>query len=211
MQSHDIFHRFHNLIRLGTIAAVDHARAQCRVKTGELLTDWLYWVTLAAGAVRTWRPPTLGEQVLLLCPDGELTAGVALCGIYSDAYSAPSHEAKNTLTQYDDGAMIAYDAARHHLSASLPNGGTIVLSAPNAVTIKSPSVTLDAQTVTCTGNLNVQGHFSYAGGLSGTGGEGAQIDGSIHASGDIQAGGISLSHHRHNGVESGGSLSGVPQ
>lgn len=211
MPSHDIFHRLHNLIRLGTIAAVDHAQAQCRVKTGELLTDWLHWVTLAAGAVRNWQPPTLGEQVLLLCPGGELSAGVALCGIYSETYPAPSHEANNTLTRYDDGAVIAYDAARHHLNISLPNGGTVALTAPHSVTITSPSLTLNTETVTCTGDLIVQGHLSYAGGLSGTGGEGAQIEGSIQASGDIQAGGISLSRHRHSGVESGGSLSGGPQ
>src|ERR1700749_1277017 len=116
MQLNDFFHRLHNLIRVGTIAAVDHARAQCRVKTGELLTDWLCWVSLAAGAVRTWQPPSLGEQVLLLCPGGELSAGVALCGLYSASYPAPSNEANHYLTQYADGTVIAYDAAHHYLS-----------------------------------------------------------------------------------------------
>lgn len=211
MHAHDISHRLHNLIRLGTIAEVDHVRAQCRVKTGELLTDWLYWITLSAGAVRTWQPPTLGEQVVLLSPDGELTAGVVLCGIYSETYPAPSHKSNDTRTEYADGAVITYDAARHHLSVSLPNTGTVICSAPASLTLQSATINLEATAVSCSGDLTVQGQLSYAGGLSGTGGEGAQIQGSIQASGDIQAGGISLSHHRHNGVKSGGDLSGAPQ
>ncbi|WMR36092.1 phage baseplate assembly protein V, partial [Metapseudomonas otitidis] len=33
-----------NLIRLGTIAEVDHAAARVRVQSGQLLTGWLPWL-----------------------------------------------------------------------------------------------------------------------------------------------------------------------
>ncbi len=204
MHTPDIFRLLHNLLRFGTIAAVDHQRAQCRVKTGELTTDWLNWVTLAAGNTRTWQAPTLGEQVLLLSPGGELSAGVALCGLYCDSYGAPSHEASLHLMQYPDGAVLAYDHAQHTLQVNLPDSGAITLNTPGTITLNAPHTV-------CTGHLTVQGQLSYAGGLVGKGGEGAQIEGSLHASGDIQAGGLSLAHHRHGGVEAGGSLSGEPQ
>lgn len=52
----------HNLIRLGTIAEVDHSHAQVRVQSGELLTNWLPWLEARAGTTRTWSAPTVGEQ-----------------------------------------------------------------------------------------------------------------------------------------------------
>lgn len=54
-----------NLVRKGTIAEVDHASAKCRVATGDLTTNWISWMALAAGQTRDWNPPTVGEQVLL--------------------------------------------------------------------------------------------------------------------------------------------------
>ncbi len=204
MPTQEFSRLLHNLLRFGTVTAVDHQRAQCRVSTGDLTTDWLSWVTLSAGALRSWQAPTLGEQVLLLCPGGELSAGVVLRGLYCDAYPAPSHEASLSLMQFSDGAVMVYDPEQHALQISLPDSGAITLNAPAAITLNAP------RTV-CNGDLFVQGQVSYAGGLVGSGGDGAQIDGKIQASGDIQAGDISLSNHKHGGVETGRGTTGGPQ
>ncbi|ENM1106132.1 phage baseplate assembly protein V, partial [Pseudomonas aeruginosa] len=59
-----------NLIRLGIVAAVDHATQRVRVQTGNLLTGWLPWLSPRAGADREWNAPSLDEQVLLLSPSG---------------------------------------------------------------------------------------------------------------------------------------------
>ncbi|WP_082814689.1 phage baseplate assembly protein V [Collimonas fungivorans] len=49
-------------------------------------TTWLRWVTHRAGDARTWWSPSVGEQVVLLLPGGDLTAGVILQAVYSDAF-----------------------------------------------------------------------------------------------------------------------------
>ena len=59
-----------NLIRTGVVTEVDRENWLCRVKTGELETNWINWLTLRAGNARTWWKPSEGEQVVLLSPDG---------------------------------------------------------------------------------------------------------------------------------------------
>lgn len=54
-----------NLIRTGTVTEVDRENWLCRVKTGELETNWINWLTYRAGKSRTWWCPSPGEQVVL--------------------------------------------------------------------------------------------------------------------------------------------------
>ncbi len=42
-----------NLIRTGVVTEVDRANWLCRVKTGDLETNWINWLTLRAGKSRT--------------------------------------------------------------------------------------------------------------------------------------------------------------
>lgn len=123
----DLARRLDNLIRLGTIAAVDHARALCRVTSGGLLTDWLPWAERRAGTTRTWNPPTVGEQVLLLCPSGEPAAGIVVTGIYTAAHDQPSASASEHVTDYPDGALERYDHADHDYLLDVPVGGRVTL------------------------------------------------------------------------------------
>ena len=46
-----------NLIRTGTVTEVDRDNWLCRVKVGDLETNWINWInwlTLHAGGARTW-------------------------------------------------------------------------------------------------------------------------------------------------------------
>ena len=43
-----------NLIRFGTIAETQMKPPRVRVKTGDLLTGWLPWIALRAGADTDW-------------------------------------------------------------------------------------------------------------------------------------------------------------
>lgn len=135
MNVSDLTRRIDNLIRLGTISAVDHARARCTVRTGGLVVPNLAWVTLRAGASRDWDPPTIGEQCVLFSPGGETAQGVALVGLFSQQRPAPANSANLRRRIYPDGAVIDYDHATHTLSATLPAGGKAKLSAPAGVTI----------------------------------------------------------------------------
>ncbi|MFQ6296002.1 phage baseplate assembly protein V [Escherichia coli] len=60
-----------NLIRTGVVTEVDRENWLCRVKTGELETNWISWLTLRAGNARTWWRPSEGEQVVLLSLGGK--------------------------------------------------------------------------------------------------------------------------------------------
>ncbi|MET3516472.1 phage baseplate assembly protein V, partial [Pseudacidovorax sp. 1753] len=70
----DVLRKLENLVRTGTIAEVRHELpgALVRVQIGKNLTDWRPYHDLRAGNTRTWNPPTVGEQVTLLSPDGDL-------------------------------------------------------------------------------------------------------------------------------------------
>jgi len=74
--------RLSNLIRLGTVLAVDHGRARCRVQTDSNQTDWLPWITPRAGQAIEWSAPSVGEQVIVLSAEGVLTGAVVLRGLY---------------------------------------------------------------------------------------------------------------------------------
>jgi len=186
----DLYRLLSNLIRLGTIAEVDHAAARCRVQSGDVLTAPLPWLSARAGtSAVTWDAPSVGEQVVMLSADGDLCAAVVLTGVYSNAVPAPSASETLHTRHYIDGAVIEYDHAAHALHAMLPAGGTAALSAPGGITI-----TGDVQ---ITGNVQIDGNTG--------------ITGTATADMDVIAAGISLKTHKHSGVQSGGALSGPPQ
>ena len=113
-----------NLIRWGTVAEVNHAAGTVRVQLGEKQSAWLPWVERRAGDVKTWCPPTTGEQVILFAPQGHLPRAVALAGVFSTENPAQSDNPDASRWDFDDGAVIEYDKATHHLKAVLPNGAT---------------------------------------------------------------------------------------
>ncbi|BAU74388.1 phage baseplate assembly protein V [Metapseudomonas furukawaii] len=173
----ELARRLDNLIRLGTIAEVDHAAARCRVKSGRLLTTWLPWIALRAGGTLDWNPPTVGEQCLLFSPSGETAQALVLTGLYSDAHRAPEKSPDLHRRQYPDGAIIDYDHATHALDATLPGGATVMLQATGGVTIEG-DVTVD-------GKLKVTGD--------------AEIEGTARAAIDVLGADKSLVKHLHLG------------
>ncbi|WP_153075781.1 phage baseplate assembly protein V [Paraburkholderia bonniea] len=225
MDSNEIQRQARNAVRKGSVLAVDHARALCRVAVGNpaegdgLETNWIPWIAAAAGETRDWNPPTAGEQVILLCPMGDPAQGVALRGIYSDAAAAPSQRATVHQIAYPDGAVVQYDHAARALECTLPAGGTAIISVPGGVVtvetqtaiVKAESVTLDSLETTCTGSLLVKGSLAFEGGMSGKGGSGKtiRIDGAAEFTGDVSAAGVSVAKHRH--MEQGdGAPTGEP-
>ena len=118
-----------NLIRLGTVAEVDHGSlpdkrpARVRVQSGDLLTGWLPWTALRAGTTRDWDPPNVGEQVLVLSPSGQTAQGIAITGLFSALIPANDDRAGLHRRTYPDGAVVEYDREAHQLLATLPTGG----------------------------------------------------------------------------------------
>ncbi|MGS0740442.1 phage baseplate assembly protein V [Glaciimonas sp. GG7] len=209
----ELFRLILNLIRLGTIAEIDHDTQRVRVRVGNNLTNWRPWITARAGTAQTWWPPSLGEQIILLSPEGDFENGVILSAVYSDQFAPPSTNPAHHTTRYSDGAIVQYDSATHALTATLPDG--------TSVTVLPGCVTSNAEDTICTGNLTVEknlivnGLSSLNAGMAvsagADGGTAAVIKGQLNASGDIVARGISLTGHTHGGIERGGDNTGGPQ
>lgn len=170
------------VIQLGTIASVDHANATCTVETGDITTGDLPWIAQRAGGVRTWSPPTVGEQCVILSPEGDIESAFVVLGLYSDACPPPSTNPDIVHLEFSDGAVIAYDQAAHDLAVTLPEGGTATIDAPGGVTI--------------TGDVTIIGDVG--------------VVGTVTASEDVLGGGKSLKSHKHSGVQSGAAQTGAP-
>lgn len=147
----DLARLLENLIRFGTIEAVQMQPPRVKVKTGTLTTTWLPWLALRAGADREWDPPTEGEQVILLSPSGILAQGVAITGLYSDHIPANGEREALHRRTYRDGAVIEYDSAAHHLRATLP--GTAEINAAGNISLNSGANI----TLTAAGNVAISG------------------------------------------------------
>ena len=124
-----------NLIRLGTVAEVQVEPPRVKVKTGNVTTAWRPWFALRAGEDREWDPPTIGEQVVLLSPSGNLAQGVVLTGLFSDLIPANGEREGLHRRTYRDGAVIEYDSIAKHLRATLP--GTAELTAVGDISLTS--------------------------------------------------------------------------
>lgn len=175
-------------IQYGVIASVDHGNATCTVTLGDLETGELPWVAQRAGSVRCWSPPTIGEQCVVLAPEGDLENGLVVLGLYSDANPPPSNDPDVIQIDMPDGATIAYNHATHALAVTLPAGGTATIDAPNGATINGP--------VTINGLLTVNDDVA--------------ISGTATAQTDVVGGGKSLKSHKHGGVQAGTAQSGEP-
>lgn len=209
-QTADMQRRLANVVRVGVVASVDLPNARCRVTIGDLLTAPLPFITCKAGEDRTWHPPEVGEQVIVLAPSGELSAGFVLGGVYTTAYPAPSTSPEVAKMLFKDGSSATYDRALHSLTLDLPTSGS------------SLSVTVNGNvTISATGNALVEadGNATVSAGSVARIEAGSQIQmvapavsitSTVTVSGDVTAGGISLKTHKHGGVQGGAGQTSTP-
>lgn len=179
-----------NLIRFGTVKSVTTTPARACIEVGGLLTKPRPWVSVRAGkSVRQWSPPSVGEQVIFVSPNGDLSAGVAICGIFSDAHPIPEGAtADNVLIAFGDGAVFLYDLVTHVLRGTLPEGGRVEVEAPGGFLFK--------------GNARVEGDLDVTGK--------AHATGKVTSDDDVLAGAISLKNHPHEKTQPGTGVSGKP-
>lgn len=153
--SAEIQRRLANIIRFGTIAEVNHATARARVKSGEILTDFLPFVTMRAGTTKTWSPPTVGEQCIVLAVNGEFTTACVLVGLYTQ--NSPSHSPDEHVFEFADGAKITYNQATGALSVT--GIQTASIQAASQIDIECPTVNIN-------GDLNISGNVTSAGDMN---------------------------------------------
>lgn len=186
----EILRRLENLVRVGTIAAVRHGRpARCRVRTGNLTTNWVPWLTARAGGLkrRQWWPPVVGEQCLMLAPGGDLLNAVALPGIYSDANPQASDDPKKCRTDWSESDYMEHDSEFSQLLVSCY--GSIIFQVQSSV-------------------IEIGADFIR---LAAGGGQLIVDKNGATALPDAIANGISLVNHVHGDVRKGSDDSGKPK
>lgn len=172
-----------DIVREGIVVSVDQAAGTARVQfEDELTTGDVPFMTFRAGATRTWSPPSIGEQVIVLCPEADAARAIIIGGLSTDANPHPAGDG-STLIEFEDGARIGYDPAGHTFTIKLPAGARIAIVADGGVSLKGP--------------LSVDGEINSTK--------------TITASDDVVGGGKSLKSHTHTGVQAGGAFSGPPR
>lgn len=178
-----------NLIRTGTVTEVDRDNWLCRVKTGELETNWINWLTLRAGNSRTWWKPSVGEQVVLFSLGGNLETAFALPAVYSNQFPPPSNSEDGSMTEYPDGGWFEYEpeTGRWYVRGIK----SMVIEAADNVTFKTENFVVEADTTRINSNVVINGAVNQGGG-------------------PMDSNGIVVDDHAHNKVKSGGETSGGP-
>lgn len=136
-----------DLIRFGMIETVDLDAGTATVMAGDVLSPPLPW-TECAGAFRTWLPPSAGEQVMLLCPEGDIAGGVILRGLYSNSFARLGTDA-NPRIDGPDGLTI------------ILTGDGIQITAPGGITIEGDvdiAGTLTASEDVIGGGISLKSH-----------------------------------------------------
>ena len=140
-RSGDVERRLENLLRIGTVHSVDYGAARIRVETGDLVTDWIPWLTTRAGPDVTWWAPEIGEQVMVLAPGGVLEDAVAIGAAFQDAHPAPAASENVHISRYRDGTEIRYDRSAHALSVNCV--GDVTFSCAGKFTVTASTIHLN--------------------------------------------------------------------
>ncbi len=178
----DIQRLIGDLAREGTVVSVDQSAGTCRVCfADDLTTGDIPWLSGRAGKTRTWSPPSVGEQVAVLCPEADTARGILIGSLSSDANPHPAGDG-STLTEFGDGARIGYDPDAHALTAILPAGATVRIEAAGGMILKGP--------------IEIDGPL--------------KVTETIVAEGEVTGKGVALSTHKHGLVKAGTDQSGPP-
>lgn len=127
------------ILRVGKVVGVDRGTGTCEVEIGDpdsasVVTAQVQWGVIRAGETIVWSPPSEGEQVMLLCPGGDIAQAVPFGALFSDQFPAPGNGSRE-FVRFGDGAEIGYDPDAHHYDITLPGGSTTRIESDGGVTI----------------------------------------------------------------------------
>ena len=142
--------RLANTMRIGVVSAADYPAGRVRVKAGDLITGWLPWLTQRAGGDRSWHAPEIGEQVIILSPNGEPAQGVVLPAIYQNTYPAPANTPDISITHYADGTVASHDRASRTTVTDMDTSSSKQTPDDITLTVGGASITATADAITLT-------------------------------------------------------------
>lgn len=139
--------RIERVLQVGAVVEADSegARVKVRVRDSDADTDritrWVPWLTRRAGGDTEWWAPEVGEQVLLLAPNGMEAAAVCMSALYSSAHPAPESSAERHVVAYGDGSTVTYDREAGEMVLDLV--GDLKISAAGNVKITGNRIDLN--------------------------------------------------------------------
>lgn len=197
-----------NLIRTGIVSEVDKVNWLCRVKTGDLETNWINWLTLRAGNTRTWWKPSVGEQVVLLSLGGNLETAFALPAIYSEAFPPPDYSEDGVTTVFKDGGWFQYEPESGQLL--IRNIKSVLIEASDKIELNTAQFVVNAEQTRLNSPTLITGDTAIHGGTVLNGG--AKINGDVtQGGGQMSSNSVVVDDHNHGGVQRGGSRTDGPK
>ena len=187
MGTAELIRLLENVIRIGVVTEIDEDTWRVRVASGELDTTWLRWNAQRAGAFSIWMPPSIGEQVWLVCIGGNPETAIIGGSLYSNEHPAPGSSSNEMVITAPDGAKFRYDA----------DAGALEVSGINTAKVSAEvKIILDSPVVECTELLKTKN-------LDVT--EGGDMRGDItHSGGAFISNGVQVDDHDHGAVQRGG-------
>jgi phage baseplate assembly protein V len=147
-----------NQMRVGTVHEVDAEKGLVRLKFGErkgkpVLGPWRPWME-QGGALKTWRPPTVGQTMMSFNPQGDQRQGIILNSSFSNQNSQPSTKGSENVVTYGgfkqtlDGDKLLLEKGNAKIrmlgnAINLVVGGSEIIVTDGAINIKSPLVLIE--------------------------------------------------------------------
>ncbi|EOX1828731.1 phage baseplate assembly protein V [Vibrio cholerae] len=193
--------RLENIIRLGTVAQANADTVD--VQTGANLAKGAPFFVPAAGRVKHYRRPSVGEQCILinLGSGDNLNNAVALMGLRSNLYPFPTLKENEVMTDYGGGMKEVYDLDAGSMTCDYPGGMfltadlTHIGNQEHTGNTNRTGDSIFTGSFINTGMFNHQGAFAVSGGV---GGGAAIFEGGMNiTNGDVVVDGYSVKLHFH--------------
>ncbi len=150
-----------DLAREGVVESVNLSAGTARVRFGDLITGDIPWLSPRAGKTRIYAAPSIGEQVVVLSPEGRTSAAIIIGSLSSDQHPHPADD-ESVVLEFEDGAWLGYDPVEHSLIARLPAGSFVQVTADD---------------IYLRGNVHVDGQITATGDVVGAG---KSLKGHVH-------------------------------
>jgi len=174
-----------DLVREGVVHSVDLDAGKAVVRLGDILTPLIDW-HMPVGDITIWLPPTEGQPVTVISPEGDPERAYIAASLPSSGM-APLFLGVRAGIRFRDGSILTYDPEAKRLQFDL--AGSAELVAPDGLSIRGD--------VAIEGDLDVQGD--------------ARASGVVTGDEDVVFAGKSAKAHKHLGVTAGSAVSGGPQ
>jgi phage baseplate assembly protein V len=146
----DVQKRVAGTVSRGVIADIRHGkRPACRVRIGDITTDWLpIEQVYASKNIASYTPISAGDAVTVVSEAGDLANGRVRPGINTSVVEAPFVDEDTHVMTVSDGFTFQYNQKTHELKISLPAGGKFLVEGDGKVdghlTVKQLTVETDA-------------------------------------------------------------------